>query len=212
MAWDCGTGSGQAALGLAPFYSKVYATDPSTTQIANAVRHPAITYVAATAENCGLADHSVNAVTVAQALHWFDLHAFYREVKRVARSQAVLVAWCYGLTRIDHEIDAIIEHYYNATVGPYWPPERRYIDEQYRTLPFPFAEEYAPDEFNMQLSWNLDAVCAYLATWSATHRFREKRGIDPISALRDELLTCWGAAKQTRSVNWPIYLRIGRIE
>ena len=140
MAWDCGTGSGQAALGLAPFYSKVYATDPSTTQIANAVRHPAITYVAATAENCGLADHSVNAVTVAQALHWFDLHAFYREVKRVARSQAVLVAWCYGLTRIDHEIDAIIEHYYNATVGSYWPPERRYIDEQYRTLPFPWEK------------------------------------------------------------------------
>ncbi len=212
MAWDCGTGSGQAALGLAPFYSKVYATDPSSAQIANAVKHPAITYAVATAEHSGLVDRSVDVITVAQALHWFDLHAFYREVKRVARSQAVLVAWCYGLTRIDPNIDAIIAHYYNDKVGPYWPPERQYIDERYRTLPFPFAEEYAPKDFNMQLNWDLDAVCAYLATWSATHRFREKRGIDPISALRDELLTCWGAAKQTRRVNWPIYLRIGRID
>ena len=37
-AWDCGTGNGQAAIGLADFFDEVIATDASARQIEYACR------------------------------------------------------------------------------------------------------------------------------------------------------------------------------
>src|SRR5205823_14795537 len=90
LAWDCGTGNGQAALALAEWFERVIATDRSPEQIAQATPHPGIDYRVAPAEDSGLADSSVDLVTVAQAVHWFDLHRFYAEVRRVARPRALI--------------------------------------------------------------------------------------------------------------------------
>ncbi|TXH78069.1 MAG: class I SAM-dependent methyltransferase, partial [Thiothrix sp.] len=83
--WDCACGTGQASLGLAEHFQQVIATDASAQQIAVAEPHPKIEWRVASAEASGLADHSVDLITVAQALHWFDLEQFYAEAQRVLK-------------------------------------------------------------------------------------------------------------------------------
>ncbi|HYO92852.1 MAG TPA: class I SAM-dependent methyltransferase [Pyrinomonadaceae bacterium] len=207
-AWDCATGNGQAALGLTPFFRQVIATDASQSQIENAQQHERITYRVATAEQTDIEAASVDLVTVAQALHWFDLEAFYTEVRRVLKASGVLAVWAYNLLEIEPEIDAKINAFYAETVGPYWPPERRLIEGGYRSIAFPFRELHPPP-MQMEERWNLHDLAGYLQTWSATKRFLEARGFDPVTGLTDELISIWGAPEQERTVRWPLNVRIG---
>jgi hypothetical protein len=103
-----------------------------------------------------------------------------------------------------------VQEYYRHTVGPYWPPERRLIDECYRTIPFPFME-LAPPAFRMEADWTLDEYLGYLGTWSATQRYRQEQGNDPLVPLRAALEKPWGAPATKRTVRWPIHMRIGRV-
>jgi SAM-dependent methyltransferase len=210
LAWDCGTGSGQAALGLADYFDRVIATDPSAEQIQNAVRNEKISYVVAPAEHVEIRSHSVDLVTVAQALHWFPFEEFYREVRRVLKPDGLLAAWCYGLNRINPDVDKVVQHYYTNIVGPYWPPERRFIDEKYRTVPFPFVE-LPPPEFHMKAEWDLNDLMGYLRTWSATRRFEQKNEQNPLDIIHRLLAKTWGPADVRKTVRWPIYLRLGRV-
>lgn len=210
LAWDAGTGSGQAALGLAAHFERVIATDPSESQVHNATAHPKVLYKVASAEQTDIPDRSVDLITVAQALHWFDLNRFYAEARRVLKPTGVLTAWCYGLNEIESGIDEIVRRFYRDVVGPYWPPERRLIDECYRTIPFPFTES-VPPAFHMEAEWTLDEYLGYLGTWSATQRYRQQQGTDPLAALRAELLHTWSAPQAKRTVKWPIHLRIGKV-
>jgi len=143
-------------------------------------------------------------------LHWFDTPAFFQEVKRVLKPQGVIAVWCYNLSRLGEPFDAVIRHFYSDTLGPYWPPERRLIDECYRTIPFPFTES-APPAFHMAAEWTLDEYLGYLGTWSATQRYRQQQGTDPLPALRVELSHAWSAPQAKRTVKWPIHLRIGKV-
>lgn len=140
VAWDGGTGNGQAAVGLAAHFDRVIATDPSAEQIRYAVRHEKISYTVTPVEQSEIPSHTVDLITVATAVHWFDLERFYREAQRVLKPDGALTVWCYGLSRINPGIDKVVQHYYRNIVGPYWPPERHYIDEKYETIPFPFVE------------------------------------------------------------------------
>ncbi len=210
LAWDCGTGNGQAALGLAVYFDRVIATDPSEKQIRNAMSHEKISYVVAPAETTQIPARSVDLITVAQALHWFDFESFHQEVLRVLKPEGILAVWCYGLTRINPAVDEVVQHYYKDVIGPYWPPERRYIDEKYRTVPFPFAEIPAP-EFQMQAEWDLNDFTGYLRTWSATQRFQKQNAQDPLDTIYSLLANTWGPADGRQSVRWPLYLRIGRV-
>jgi len=208
LAWDCATGSGQAALGLVPHFRRVVASDASAEQIRHATPHPQIDYRIAPAEASGLAERSIDLVTVAQAAHWFDLPAFYEEARRVLRPGGALALWAYGLARIDPAIDARVDDFYRRDVGAFWPPERRWIDDGYRSLPF-IAGEIAAPPLSMRAAWNLDEFLGYLATWSAVKRCRSERG-DPIPALRRDLLPAWGEPLARRGVAWPLHLRVGR--
>lgn len=209
VAWDCGTGSGQAALGLAQYFSQVIATDPSEEQIQNAVWHEKISYTVAPAEKTEIISRSVDLITVAQAVHWFDMERFYNEARRVLKPDGVLAIWCYGLSRINPAIDRVVQHYYANIVGPYWPPERRYIDEKYRTIPFPFTELPTPENY-MKAEWDMNELIGYLRTWSATQRFQVKNGLDPLDIVRRLLIKNWGDPQTRRTVRWPLYLRMGR--
>ncbi len=208
-AWDCAAGSGQATLELARWFDLVTATDASAAQLAQAPPHPRVRYRVAPAEASGLPGASVDLVTVAQALHWLDLDAFYAEARRVLVPGGVLAVWCYGQQRLDDPgIDPRLEHFYETVVGPYWAPERRLVETGYRTLAFPFEELVAPP-FEMACDWSLDELAAYLRTWSATDRFRRERGDDPVGPLAAELARLWGPGGARRRVRWPLSLRIG---
>jgi SAM-dependent methyltransferase len=210
VAWDCGTGNGQAATGIAEHFDQVIATDPSAAQLAESFPHPRVTYRIGPEESSGLPDGSVDLVTAAQAAHWFDLAAFYREARRVLRPEGVIALWCYGLCRISPPIDGLLSVFYLETVGPYWPPERHHIDAAYRTLPFPFEQLPFP-QIAMEHRWSLPEFTSYLGTWSAVSGFREKRGSDPLPPFVAALGAVWGPPDERRRVEWPLSVRAGRV-
>jgi SAM-dependent methyltransferase len=209
-AWDCATGNGQAASGLANLFECVIATDASEKQIANAERNDRITYRVATAEDSGLEPGSVSLVTVAQALHWLRIEAFYNKVKRVLKPGGALAIWCYNLFEISPPIDALVTRFYRETVGPYWDPERHLVETGYRTLPFPFAELETP-KFQMQANWSLNHLLGYLRTWSATKKFIGANGLDPATSLANELTKLWGDPTMMRKIEWPLKMRVGTV-
>lgn len=208
-AWDCATGNGQAAVGLAEFFADVVATDASDSQIAAAKPHARVRYAVAPAERSDLAARSLDLITVGQALHWFDFTAFYAEAARVLKPGGVLAAWSYGLMQITPAVDAAVWRLYEPIVGPYWPPERRYVEERYRSLPFPFREIAVP-AFAMEALWTLEQLTGYLGTWSAVRRYRKEQGGDPLALIADELSAAWGDAETARKVVWPMFMRVGR--
>jgi SAM-dependent methyltransferase len=210
LAWDCATGSGQAALGLADYFDRVIATDASGAQIAAAVAHPRVEYRVAPAESSGLAPESADLVTVGQALHWFDRPAFYAEARRVLRPDGVVAAWTYGHSSLGEPLgDAVMRRFYSETVGPYWPPERALVDAGYRTIEVPFVE-IEPPQIAMEAKWSLAAFLGYVGTWSAVTRFRAERGFDPVPELAGELRPHWGDPALPRRIRWPLAIRVGR--
>ncbi len=209
LAWDCATGNGQAAVELTQYFSQVVATDASQRQIDKAMIYPRIEYRVAPAEKAPLADHSVDLITVAQALHWFDFDGFFNEVKRVLKADGILAVWLYGLHRINAAIDAVVDRYYHDITGPYWPPERAHIENGYADIEFPFQEARVP-AFEMRKQWSLDHLLGYLGTWSATQRCLADTGEDPREQIVEDLKAAWGDASQTRTVHWPITLRVFR--
>lgn len=207
MAWDCATGSGQAAVELAEVFERVIATDASEQQIARAERHPKVEYRTAAAEESEIDSQSVDVVTVAQALHWFDLTRFYPEVRRVLKPRGVIAAWAYKLANVTPEIDVVVKHYYSGVVGPYWPAERVLV-ERFEDLPFAF-EEIAPPRFEMAAEWKIEQLLEYLRTWSATQRFLAAEKRDPLEEVEKELRAVWG--NESRPIFWPLTVRVGRV-
>ncbi|MGH8495872.1 MAG: class I SAM-dependent methyltransferase [Gammaproteobacteria bacterium] len=207
-AWDCATGSGQAAVALATYFDDVHATDASREQIANARAYEKVHYAVAAAETSGLPEASLDLITVAQAAHWFELPAFYTEARRTLKPRGVLAMWGYGLTRIDPVIDRVMDAFDAGIIGPYWPPERRHIDNAYADLEFPFARIAAP-AFRMLKRWTLAEFLAYIGSWSAVQRYRKQKGVDPIVWLRQELYALWGKGGNTRDVTWPLFMLAG---
>jgi len=210
LAWDCATGNGQAALFLAEIFDRVVATDASQQQLDNATPHPRIDYRLAPAESSGLAQASVDLLTVAQAVHWFDFDRFYEEARRVVRPGGAIALWTYNLLRGTDEVSALVDRLAHEVSGAYWPPERRWVDEEYRTLPFPFPEVPSP-VFEHTETWDLSRLVAYLRTWSANVRYQAATGRDPIAEIAPELEAAWGDPATPRALSWPIYMRAGRI-
>lgn len=210
-AWDCATGNGQAARDLARYFTRVVATDASAGQIAQAQPAANIEYRVAAAEASGLPDRSQQLVTVAQALHWLDLDRFYGEVRRVTVPGGVIAAWSYGACSAGADVEALLREFEHGTVAPYWHAARRWVDEGYRTIPFPFSEIPAPT-FQLRVRWTLPQLGLYLSSWSAVAAYRRERGEDPVPRVLDRIKSHWGRPDQARDVTWPLVLRVGRIE
>jgi SAM-dependent methyltransferase len=211
VAWDCACGSGQATLALAERFDAVIATDASAGQVAAAPRHPRVTYAVAPAEASGIAAASIDCIAIAQALHWFDLGRFYAEVRRVAKPNAIVAAWTYDVLHVgDAPIDAIVQDFYEGTLGQYWPAERRHVERRYADLPFPF-EELPPPPLAMHVSWSLPHLIGMFASWSAVGRYREATGNDPLPAVTEALAACWGDPRAERRITWGLWMRAGRV-
>lgn len=208
-SWDCATGTGQAAIHLAKYYNKVIATDASDNQVRQAAELNNVIYATAPAESSGIEDHSIDLITVAQALHWFDLDAFANEANRVLTDHGVLAVWTYNLLSINPEVDAQVNYLYSTLLGPYWPPERALVENGYQDIHFPFQELEVPN-FEMCAHWKLGQLIGYLNTWSAVKAYEDDQQSNPIELIFKDLVTAWGDKEQERAVSWPLALRIWR--
>jgi SAM-dependent methyltransferase len=208
--WDVGTGSGQAAVMLAEHFTRVEATDASASQIAHAMPNPRVRYRVAPAERVPFDDASVDAVTIAQALHWFNLGEFYAEVRRVASPGAIIAAWSYGNIEVDAAVDAVVRWFYEERVGSYWPPERRHVEDRYTSLAFPFPRVELPAP-SIEAMLDREALTGYISTWSALKRAREREGGDPLDEFRERLARVWPDASSSRRVCWPMIVLAGRV-
>jgi SAM-dependent methyltransferase len=208
-AWDCGSGNGQVAICLAKTFTQVFATDISQAQIDNALQAENIHYSVQPAEKTSFENNIFDLIVAAQAVHWFDFEKFYAEVKRTARKNALIVLLGYGRLQTSTEIDTLLDDFYFNQIGKYWDSERRYIDENYQTIPFPFEEIQAP-KFTNTLQWDLEHLLGYLNTWSAVKHFTKHHNYNPVELLRKPLEQFW-TQKQILEVSFPLLLRIGKI-
>jgi ubiquinone/menaquinone biosynthesis C-methylase UbiE len=209
LAWDCGCGNGQVALDLSKFFKQVKATDLSAKQIESAVPSPNIEYAVSPAEHTTFSDSSFDLITVGQALHWFDIPQFNKEVQRVAKPNGVIAVWGYGLLQIDSVIDQYVKHFYTEVIGPYWDNERKLVDEEYATLPFPFKEVSTPS-FVIEDQWSIKQFEGYINTWSSVVKFKKQNEINPVDDLIKHIFPVWG--DKQRTIQFPLFLRLGIVE
>jgi len=209
-AWDCGTGNGQVAARLAERFKEVYATDISEDQLQYAAKKDNITYRKERAEQTSLADNSIDLVTVAQAIHWFDFEPFYAEVTRVARPGALFAAWTYTRLKVNTEVDKVIKHLYKDITGPYWDKQRGYVDGGYEQIPFPFKEVQTP-EFSIVKRLSVEQLAGYLRTWSGVQHYMKQEQKDPVAMVMNDLLQAWGGTEAIE-VLWPVRARVGIVK
>jgi len=208
LAWDAGCGSGQLSTLLARYFARVRATDASAEQVAAAAPDPRIDYAVAPAERSGLADAAADLVTAAQAAHWFDLPAFFAEVERAAKPGALVALVSYGVFRIDTHLDPLLLGFHRGTLGDFWPPERRLVEDGYRDIAFPFRE-IAPPDLAIEVDWTLAGFLGYLGTWSAVKRLREAGGEAQLERFAAAVAERWGDPATTRRARFPLALRVG---
>ena len=207
LAWDVATGNGQIAFELAKSFKQVFATDISEKQLEQAVQVNNITYSLESAEKCSLPNSSCDLVIVGQAIHWFDFYQFYEEVKRVLKPNGLIILVGYGFHYIDEDIDPISNHFYRNILDGYWEPERRYIDEAYENIPFPFAEIEKPS-IKIELPYNLEQYIGYLNTWSATQKFIRVNRSNPVDLIRKKLDRVW-KNDESKTVKFPVLMKVG---
>ncbi len=225
LAWEAGCGSGQLSVALAERFDRVIATDASAEQLARAAPHPRVEYVRAKAEDSGLPDGNVepapgpgeptniDLAVAAQAAHWFDIEAYFAEIRRVAAPGAAVSLVSYGPTRISPSLDPIFEEFRIDVLAPHWPPQRRHVEDGYRSLPFPFDEVPASElpELEIRLEWTLDELLAYVRTWSALRGMEPAQATEIVEELRRRMAPAWGPTSSARVVTWPLALRAGYV-
>lgn len=209
-ALDCACGSGQATTALALYYDQVIACDASFAMLSRMHAPRNVWPVTAIAESLPFETTSVDLITVAQALHWFDANRFFAEARRLLRPGGVLATWCYQLLRIAPAIDDVLADLYNEMLSGYWPPERRRVDRGYSDVYMPLIEvaTQAPD---LTVHWSFNELLGYLKSWSATKHYEREQGHCAVDSIRPLLHGAWGTA-ESRTVRWPMAARVGRLE
>jgi SAM-dependent methyltransferase len=208
LAWEPGCGSGQATRDLAPLFDRVHATDPSAAQIAQAKGPSNVSFNVEPGERTTLGDGTADAVFVAQALHWFDQSRFFAECARVLKPGGVLVTWGYQDMFAPEGLQEALQPFRDA-IEAYWPPERQMIDDAYRDFAFPF-DWIEPPVFELRVEWTLARMLGYFSSYSATKRYIDANGVDPVAAHAPAIAQAWGDPEQTRVLRWPMFVHARR--
>ena len=210
--WDCGTGNGQVASELARYFNKVYATDISENQISQAIPAKNIVYEISRAEKTSFPSDNFDLITVAQAIHWFDLSLFYEEAKRVAKPDGILAVWGYGLLRFHNKIDRALDQFYHEVVGPFRDKERQHIEAAYSTISFPFEQVPLSRQYFIQKEFTLEEFAGYLSTWSSVKRFKKEKRSDPVEQFIGTIHQEWERNGLKLNAEFPLFTKIGRIK
>ena len=206
LAWDCATGSGQAAIDLSGHFDRVIATDISDSLLSLAPDVDNVVFRCAPAEDSGIEPGSVDLVVVAQAIHWFEHAGFWKEVSRVLKPNGVLAFWGYVWPVVDDGIDSVLDEF-RKKIASCWPERSQYLQECYGDIEAPFERIKAPD-FQIEENWTASDYLAHLASWSATRYYREAFGEDPLDAIQREVEGLWGQGQ--RGVKWQLVLKVYR--
>ncbi len=183
-AWDCACGTGQVARELSRRFTRVLARDISPEQVEQAPRAANIEYSIGAAEQSGYPDESIDLICVAQALHWFDLEAFFGECRRVLRPGGLLAVWGYGFVSISEQIDALMRKEFFPRLDGYWSGGNRLLWNRYRDIEFPFYE-LKPPPLSMAVRIDRRNFTRYVGTWSGVIRYDTENEAN----LSDELET-----------------------
>lgn len=210
-AWDCATGNGQVASHLSTIFQDVFATDISQKQLDNAHQADNIHYSIAQAEKTGFPANTFDLITVGQAIHWFDFERFFQEVHRVAKPEAIFAAWGYGTLTIDNEkANALFQDFYQEQIGEYWDAERRFIDEEYHSITFPFEMIESP-KFAMNYQWTLAELEGYLNTWSSVQKYIKIHHENPVDGFIESLKAIYKSS-DIFTVNFPVFMKMGIVK
>lgn len=208
-ALDVATGNGQMAVQLAEYFGAVSATDISENQLANATQVANVTYYKMPAEKTDFDAKSFDLIVVAQAIHWFNFEKFSTEVYRLLKDDGIFAIAGYGVLKTNTESDVILDRLYDDILGAYWQPERKYIDEHYKTIPFPY-DEIPTKTFKNEFTWTFEQLIGYLETWSATQQYIAKNNANPLDFVRQELQESW--EDNDNKVTFPLLLRNGKLK
>jgi SAM-dependent methyltransferase len=211
MAWDCACGSGQASGSLTSHFDWVVGTDASLEQVAAAETDERARFAVAVSEQVPLSGHSVDIITVAQALHWFANGTFFAEVRRVVRPGGILAAWTYGMPQcVLDDVGRVVHEFIDGPLGPYWPPQVKMVLNSYTSIELPFSEIQAP-AFELDAEWPLDLFLGFARTWSAARRYSEERGEDPVLELGANLERLRGGRRELLPIKYRLDLRVCRV-
>jgi SAM-dependent methyltransferase len=188
----------------------VVATDASVEQVSHAASHPRIEYRVAAAEESGLDPASVDLVTVAAAVHWFDLDRFGAEVERVVRPGGVVAVWTYHVAHLESVAAPVLARFYEGVTKPYFAAGARLVDGKYRDIRLPGHEVDAPD-FAMEARWSRDEILAFVLSWSGTQKYVKEAGSGAIEAMAAELDRACASEPGPHAMRWPLYLRVSRL-
>jgi SAM-dependent methyltransferase len=211
LAWDCAAGNGQAAMGLVPYFNKITASDASAKQIENAVTHPKIKFTVASAENSGLESSSADMITVATAIHWFNLDMFFKEAARVLKPGGVLAAWNYAQANVNEEVDKLLDKYLYEILDDYQSPEFRRGLKMETSIELPFKKIDVP-QFENRIGWNLHDYVNFIMTWSPTQAYIQRNDANPLDLIKDELKKAWGDENEKKLIRWRLKFKAGRVE
>jgi len=209
LAWDCATGSGQAVPELARRFRRVVATDISSELLSRAEKLPNVTYAKAPAESCGIAGGSVDLATVAQAIHWLDLGAFWAELRRVLRPRGVFAFWGYNWPEVNDRVDSVLGRL-RLVLQPFWPGRSAVLHSGFRGLEAPFARLASPG-FAIEASWTRADYLAHIQSWSAVRYCREAGRETILSDFQSQLSDVWREEERHRA-RWPLLLQVYRNE
>jgi ubiquinone/menaquinone biosynthesis C-methylase UbiE len=210
LAWDCATGNGQAAVSLSKYYKKVLATDLSAEQISRAFYRENIFYKVESSEHSSLNNETADLVTVATAVHWFNLPEFYKEVHRVLKPGGVFSVWGYAGCKLNPAIDKVLDEFVFDILIKYWCPETKLNwQDKYETLNFPYQLIETPS-FAATARFNLNDLVHYLNSWSSVQKFKDENQSNPVNLIFPLLEKLWGDPEDVKQVTWDLFLKCGR--
>lgn len=187
---DLAAGTGKLSRALAAAGAQVIAVEPLERM--RALIKPPVRSVEGTAERIPLPDGSADALTVAQAFHWFDGEAALAEIHRVLRPGGQL-ALIWNARLLDDPGQAAVEE----LIAPYTGEIPRHRSGEWRR-PIEASEKFGPLEerdFPNDQSLDADVLVDRVASTSAI------AALD--SPERDALLERVGAL----AANGPVTLR-----